>query len=39
MSIEAMKATKAAKRVVKKSKPTMVEEEAKEVVRVSSRGR
>ena len=34
-----MKATKTLKKVVKKPKLTMVEEEAEEVVRVSSRGR
>ena len=38
-STKAIKATKAAKRVVKKPKPTVVEEEAEEVVGVSSRGR
>ena len=38
-SIEAIKATKTVKKVVKKPKPTVVEEEAKGVVRVSSRGR
>ena len=38
-SIEAIKATKTVKKVAKKPKPTMVEEEAEEVVGVSSRGR
>ena len=38
-SIEAIKATKTPKKVVKKLKPIVVEEEAEEVVRISSRGR
>ena len=38
-SIEVIKATKTPKKVVKKPKPTVVEEEAEEVVGVSSRGR
>ena len=38
-SIEIIKATKTPKKMIKKPKPTMVEEKAKKVVGVSSRNR